>query len=114
MAAGSFDAPLEAGGRDEIGDLARALESMRASLKESFGVLTADRNKLQAIFDGLTDAVIVVDEDGAAALLQQRRREAARPRRPAARGDAAAPEPRRRASASPPTRRCGSATAPTR
>jgi signal transduction histidine kinase len=64
MAAGSFDAPLESGGRDEIGDLARALESMRASLKESFGVLTADRNKLKAIFDGLTDAVIVVDEDG--------------------------------------------------
>lgn len=64
MAAGSFDARLEVGGRDEIGELARALESMRASLKESFGVLTADRNKLQAIFDGLTDAVIVVDEDG--------------------------------------------------
>jgi signal transduction histidine kinase len=64
MAAGSFDAPLESRGRDEIGDLARALDSMRASLKESFGVLTADRNKLKAIFDGLTDAVIVVDHDG--------------------------------------------------
>ena len=64
MASGSFDAPLRVGGRDEIGDLARALDSMRASLKESFGVLTADRNKLEAIFDGLTDAVMVVDEDG--------------------------------------------------
>jgi signal transduction histidine kinase len=64
LAAGSFDTPLDTGGRDEIGDLARALDSMRASLKESFGVLTADRNKLKAIFDGLTDAVIVVDEDG--------------------------------------------------
>lgn len=64
MAAGSFDAPLESGGPDEIGELARALDSMRASLKESFGVLTADRNKLQAIFDGLTDAVIVVDDEG--------------------------------------------------
>jgi len=64
LAAGDFDVPLEAGGRDEIGDLARALESMRASLKESVGVLTADRNKLQAIFDGLTDAVIVLDDDG--------------------------------------------------
>ncbi len=37
---------------------------MRASLKESFGVLTADRNKLEAIFDGLTDAVMVVDDEG--------------------------------------------------
>jgi signal transduction histidine kinase len=64
MAAGSFDAPLAVSGRDEIGDLAAALESMRASLQESFGVLTADRNKLEAIFDGLTDAVMVVDEDG--------------------------------------------------
>jgi signal transduction histidine kinase len=64
MASGSFDAPLRVGGRDEIGELARALESMRASLKESFGVLTADRNKLEAIFDGLTDAVMVVDDDG--------------------------------------------------
>ncbi len=64
MASGSFDAPLRVSGRDEIGDLASALESMRASLKESFGVLTADRNKLEAIFDGLTDAVMVVDYDG--------------------------------------------------
>ncbi len=65
MAGGSFDAPLEVSGPDEIGDLARALDSMRASLKESFGVLTADRNKLAAIFDGLTDAVVVVDFEGA-------------------------------------------------
>ncbi len=64
MASGSFDAPLSVSGPDEIGDLARALESMRASLKESFGVLTADRNKLEAIFDGLTDAVMVVDDEG--------------------------------------------------
>jgi len=64
MAGGSFDAPLKTSGPDEIGDLARALDSMRASLKESFGVLTADRNKLAAIFDGLTDAVMVVDFEG--------------------------------------------------
>jgi signal transduction histidine kinase len=64
MATGSFDATLKTGGPDEIGDLARALDSMRASLKESFGVLTADRNKLAAIFDGLTDAVMVVDYEG--------------------------------------------------
>jgi signal transduction histidine kinase len=65
MADGSFDGPLSVSGpADEIGDLARALESMRASLQESFGVLTADRNKLEHIFDGLTDAVIVVDDEG--------------------------------------------------
>jgi two-component system sensor histidine kinase ResE len=64
MAKGSFDASLNTHGVDEIGDLARSLEMMRASLQESFGVLTADRNKLAAIFDGLTDAVIVVDYEG--------------------------------------------------
>jgi two-component system phosphate regulon sensor histidine kinase PhoR len=64
MAAGSFDVSLDTSGRDEIGDLARALDSMRVSLEESFGVLTADRDKLTAIFDGLTDAVMVVDDDG--------------------------------------------------
>jgi two-component system, OmpR family, phosphate regulon sensor histidine kinase PhoR len=64
MAAGSFEVPMSVSGPDEIGDLARALESMRASLKESFGVLTADRNKLTAIFDGLGEAVMVVDDDG--------------------------------------------------
>ena len=64
MAQGSFDHQLAVSGPDEIGDLARALDSMRASLKESFGVLTADRNKLAAIFDGLTDAVMVVDFEG--------------------------------------------------
>ena len=64
MAGGSFDHPLNTSGPDEIGDLARALDSMRASLKESFGVLTADRNKLAAIFDGLTDVVMVVDYEG--------------------------------------------------
>jgi signal transduction histidine kinase len=37
---------------------------MRAALNESFGVLTADRDKLAAIFDGLTDAVMVVDREG--------------------------------------------------
>ncbi|HKO39085.1 MAG TPA: ATP-binding protein [Solirubrobacterales bacterium] len=64
MADGSFDAPLKTSGPDEIGDLARALDSMRASLKESFGVLSSDRNKLAAIFDGLTDVVMVVDYEG--------------------------------------------------
>jgi signal transduction histidine kinase len=64
MAGGSFDAPLNTAGPDEIGDLARALDSMRASLKESFGVLSSDRNKLAAIFDGLTDVVMVVDYEG--------------------------------------------------
>lgn len=64
LAAGDFEVGLPVYGRDEIGDLARSLESLRLALKESFGVLTADRDKLTAIFDGLNDAVIVIDEEG--------------------------------------------------
>jgi signal transduction histidine kinase len=64
IASGNFDVSLPVRGRDEIGDLARSLDSMRSSLKENFGVLTADRDKLTAIFDGLNDAVMVVDFDG--------------------------------------------------
>src|SRR3954462_9182874 len=64
MAGGSFDAPLKASGPDEIGDLARARGSMPASVKESFGGPPPDRNKLAAIFDGLTDVVMVVDYEG--------------------------------------------------
>lgn len=64
IASGNFDVSLPVRGRDEIGDLARSLDSMRSSLKENFGVLTADRDKLTAIFDGLNDAVMVVDNEG--------------------------------------------------
>ena len=64
LAAGDFEVGLPVSGRDEIGDLARSLESLRVALGESFGVLTADRDKLTAIFDGLNDAVIVIDEEG--------------------------------------------------
>jgi signal transduction histidine kinase len=64
MAAGRFDAPLPAGGGDEIGDLTHSLDTMREALRESFEMLATERDRLSAIFDGLTEAVIVVGEDG--------------------------------------------------
>jgi signal transduction histidine kinase/HAMP domain-containing protein len=64
LAAGRFDVPLYVSGRDEVGDLARALDSMRSALKESFGVLSSERDKLSAVFEGLRDAVMVVDSEG--------------------------------------------------
>src|ERR1044072_780876 len=96
LAAGDFDVQLDSGARDEIGDLARSLESMRASLKESVGVLTADRNKLQAIFDGLTDAVIVVDQGGTVRFSHPAAADLPGPPRLSPRLDPAAPEARRR------------------
>ena len=64
MAAGHFDVPLPAGGSDEIGDLTRSLDTMRRALRDSFDMLATERDRLSAIFDGLTEAVIVVGEDG--------------------------------------------------
>jgi two-component system sensor histidine kinase ResE len=64
MAAGALDVPLQVGGRDEVGDLARALDKMRGALQDSFQVLSSERDRLAALFDGLTDAVMVIDNDG--------------------------------------------------
>ena len=64
MAAGRFDAPLPAGGGDEIGDLTRSLDTMREALRDSFDMLATERDRLSAIFAGLREAVIVVGEDG--------------------------------------------------
>jgi signal transduction histidine kinase len=62
---GRLDEPLEGtGGRDEITDLGRALETMRIALKETFGALSSERDRLSAIFDALDDAVMVVGPDG--------------------------------------------------
>jgi two-component system, OmpR family, phosphate regulon sensor histidine kinase PhoR len=64
MAAGKFDAPLAAGGSDEIGDLTRSLDTMREALRDSFEMLATERDRLSAILDGLREGVIVVGEDG--------------------------------------------------
>ena len=64
MAGGRFDAPLPPGGGDEIGDLTRSLDTMRQELRKTFGMLATERDRLSAIFDGLTEAVIVVGQGG--------------------------------------------------
>jgi two-component system, OmpR family, phosphate regulon sensor histidine kinase PhoR len=64
MAAGDFEAPLPPGGGDEIGDLTRSLDTMRQELRQTFDMLATERDRLSAIFDGLTEAVIVAGEDG--------------------------------------------------
>jgi two-component system, OmpR family, phosphate regulon sensor histidine kinase PhoR len=64
MAAGDFEAPLPRGGGDEIGDLTRSLDTMRRELRRTFGMLATERDRLSAVFDGLTEAVIVAGEDG--------------------------------------------------
>jgi signal transduction histidine kinase/HAMP domain-containing protein len=62
---GDLDQPLEGtGGRDEISDLGRALERMRGALRQTFSALREERDRLSAIFEALSDAVMVVQPDG--------------------------------------------------
>jgi two-component system, OmpR family, sensor histidine kinase VicK len=65
LSEGHLDQPLEGtGGRDEITDLGRALERMRAALRGTFGALRSERDRLSAILEALDEAVIVVGDDG--------------------------------------------------
>jgi signal transduction histidine kinase len=62
---GGLDEPLEGtGGRDEITDLGRALETMRGALRGTFSALREERDRLSAILEALSDAVMVVQPDG--------------------------------------------------
>ena len=62
---GNLDEPLvDTGGRDEITELGRSLETMRIALRETFGALSSERDRLSAIFDALDDAVLVVSPEG--------------------------------------------------
>jgi signal transduction histidine kinase/HAMP domain-containing protein len=65
LAEGHLDTPLPARGRDEIGDLGRALESMRAALRGTVRVLSSERDRLSAILHALSEAVMVVSKHGA-------------------------------------------------
>jgi signal transduction histidine kinase/HAMP domain-containing protein len=64
LAEGRLDTPLEAGGADEIGDLGRALDRMRAALRDSFELLSTERDTLSAILVALSEAVLVVSKSG--------------------------------------------------
>jgi two-component system, OmpR family, phosphate regulon sensor histidine kinase PhoR len=65
LSEGRLDEPLEGtGGRDEITDLGRALETMRSALRDTFGALREERDRLSAILEALSDAVMVVRADG--------------------------------------------------
>ena len=47
---------MASGGRDEIEDLGRALESMRTALRGTFRVLSSERDRLSAVLHALNEA----------------------------------------------------------
>lgn len=64
LAEGHLNVRVNPSGRDEIGDLGRALDSMRIALAETFASLSSERDRLSAIFSSLDQAVMVVDAVG--------------------------------------------------
>jgi signal transduction histidine kinase len=84
MAAGDFEAPLPPGGGDEIGDLTRSLDAMRRELDRTFRMLATERDRLSAVFEGLTEAVIVAGQDGEVRFTNPAARRLVRDGKPAA------------------------------
>ncbi len=61
---GEFGASLPKGRQDEIGDLARGLDSMGQRLRRAISEVTEERNQLQAILGAMGDGVLVTDDEG--------------------------------------------------
>lgn len=58
---GNFDHELRPRFRDEIGELAQAVDGMRVKLGDAFGRLSAERNRLETLLGRLQEGVIAVD-----------------------------------------------------
>jgi len=52
------------GGRDEVGELARALNAMAASLQEQLDEIRQNGTRLQSVLDNMTSGVVMIDHDG--------------------------------------------------
>jgi signal transduction histidine kinase/HAMP domain-containing protein len=61
--AGSFDTRLHPWLKDELGVLAQSIDRMRVRLRETFGRLEAERDRLRRLLERLHDGVIAVDRD---------------------------------------------------
>jgi two-component system phosphate regulon sensor histidine kinase PhoR len=69
FAKGDFSARLHVRSRDEVGDLADSLNRMAGQLQELLHQVTSERNRLQAVLDGMVEGVLVVDAGGTVQLM---------------------------------------------
>ncbi|MCI0452796.1 MAG: ATP-binding protein, partial [Candidatus Latescibacteria bacterium] len=63
VAAGDYEHPVRVDRKDEIGELAEALNAMTAQLKSQIDTITADRNVTLAILASMVEGVVAVDRD---------------------------------------------------
>jgi two-component system phosphate regulon sensor histidine kinase PhoR len=64
MAAGDLAQRARAGGRDELGEMADALNMLAGELQRRLGQLEGERAEMQALIDSMSEGVIAVDAQG--------------------------------------------------
>jgi signal transduction histidine kinase len=65
IAAGNYADPAPVGGRDEIGTLAAAFETMRRRVAEATSALREERDVLNAVLESAGDGILMTDLGGA-------------------------------------------------
>lgn len=63
LAGGSYAVRLEVTSTDELGALARSLNTLAREMQASLAALEAERDKLQGILAGMAEGVVAVDRD---------------------------------------------------
>ncbi len=64
MAAGRLDKPIKVFSSDEIGQLTMNFNKMARSLNETLNEITSEKNKLEIVFEHMTDGILVFDRMG--------------------------------------------------
>lgn len=64
LAAGDLSVRTRSTERDEVGELARALDGLAESLSTTLGTLRAERDLLQGVLQGMTEGVLLLDARG--------------------------------------------------
>lgn len=64
IAVGDFDVPIDTFCRNEVGDLARAIDDMRDRLRETFTLVDTERATLATTLETIEDGVIMLDGEG--------------------------------------------------
>lgn len=90
MAGGDLAARVDVESEDEIGDLARALNSMADAVAERTARSESERNRLEAVVSSMEDGLVMLDDRGDVVLSNS----AARPLLDTLRGRGASPSPR--------------------
>ena len=63
LSSGNFDERINIHVGDELGSLATSFNAMAASMKDAFGQIEQEKERGNAILNGMTDAVVGVDKD---------------------------------------------------